>query len=342
MEFRERSLCAARVGSVGAPLTVRDATEHGLAAAPPFGDPQGVAPWAEAVRVACRPPRWRRPTVVASLPGKVVDTIPLRADARDARALDLAVARQATEHLPYPVTDAVADYLLPALPAGEEPHGGDRHVILVACRRQVVEFALDVLERAGLEPIALEIPATALARVQPALPAVADGGRLVVHVADESTTLALVGSGDVLLSRIISWGTGALVQRVADSLAMPAADAARLLGSTEVRQSLAAEEGAANGRVGRTVVSLISPLLDDLLVEVDKVWAYCASQFRPHQPRSVLVTGGGHLLALVAHHLREQLPQPVSMPEGDAAGLLGPMAVAAGLAMRGRSCLAAN
>lgn len=277
--------------------------------------------------------------MVASLPGQVVDTVPLRADARDEHALDLAVARQAADHLRYPVADAVADYLLPAR---DEPHGGERQVILVACRRQMVEFALDVLERAGLEPVALEVPATALARAQQALPSSLEGGKLAVHVSDASTTLALVDGGSVLLSRIISWGTTALVRRVAGALAMPAGDAAHLLGTPEVCAAIGGETNASGGRVGRTVASLISSSLDDLLVEVDKVWAYCANQFRMNQPRGVLVTGGGGLLPLVARHLREQLPQPVNAPEAGEAGGVGSLAVAAGLALRGRSCPPVN
>lgn len=292
VELGEHHLSAARLAGPRDRPTLAGSFTTSLEGAPAFGEPQGAAAWTEALRCARRAIPGRARDAVLSLPASQVDSFPLRLESQDGTAFIAELAAQAAERLPYPVGEAVVD----CLDCGGAA-GSGRRVILVAARAPVVRFALECARRAGFEPRAIEVAATALARLHRAGGADAAGGALVVHAGDEGTTIACVRDGAVQVTRSIPWGTAAIVTQLESALRIPRATAVRVL--SEYRPSAAA------GRTDRILTTLLTPVLEELAAEVEKVWTYARAEFRGRGPERILLAGGASGIPSIGHYLSQ-------------------------------------
>jgi Tfp pilus assembly PilM family ATPase len=247
----------------------------------------------------------------------------------------------------------VVDYLTVDEP---ENGSGPHRVILVAARRTQVDFALELLDRVGLHPLALELPVTALARIHRETCQGADStGSLVVSPGDTTTSMAFVHHGRTLVTRVIPWGLSSATDVLRNALNVPHREALSLLSLYHH-----SAEGSAGGttpedRVKRVVTGLMTPLLEELSSEVTRVWTYAHAEFRNHPPGDISLAGGAAMIPAIAPFLAGRLDRPVSLLDptrryrwwelkpGVENGI-SPVyfAVAAGLAMRTEPCPATN
>ena len=109
---------------------------------------------------------------------------------------ETAVRFQAAEAMPMPLDDAVVDYSVVGEHAAEDGSPRER-VVVVAARRPMISSYVDVVRRAGLKPLGIDLDAFAMVRMLPEAPDPDGPARVCVHLGGLANLA--VAKGDVCL-----------------------------------------------------------------------------------------------------------------------------------------------
>lgn len=225
-----------------------------------------------------------------------------------------ALPFEAQRYLPFNIKDVVIDgvTLGPA-------DGGKSWVLIVACKKELIERRLDWAKRAGVELAAIDVDALALVNAWlETTPEVGTGTRAVIDIGHQLTNLAIFKGRIPYLVRDIPWGAEKFLRGVAEQL------------STEpeaLRERLSAPEPPPELLAAAKVSS------EALVTELQLSFDYFENRFG-QSPEEILVTGGASRLGALLAGLKSHLTQGVT-PWAPVKGLSGEFAVAYGLALRG-------
>jgi type IV pilus assembly protein PilM len=258
--------------------------------------------------------------------------VPINAGA----GLQRLVQQEAAARLPYPLAEAEIRFL----EAADVRHGEHtlREIILFAAHRPRIEAALQVIERAGLRPVAVEVEPHALLRAYALQLRRAEDGQqrlLLVNVGYAKTTVLIAAGESPLFIKYIDVGGRQMDEAVARHLDMALSDAAALRRHNGDRRS-----DQQDPEIARGVSDAVRPVRERLLNELSLCARYHGVTFRG-QPLTRAVLGGGEATAALADavsgklELRCQLSDPLRrfLP-ADQPGRRGQWDVAAGLALR--------
>ncbi len=251
---------------------------------------------------------------------------------------DLArvVCNEAAGRLPYDASEAEIRFL-----ETDNVRQGDsirREVIVLACRRQVVERTVALAERTGLSPVALDAQPNALLRCYARqYRRDADQQRRVMYVSfGAGSTLAVIARGSQpMFVKFIDVGGQHLDTALARHLDMSTADAAALRRHHGDRRA-----DQRDPEVSRGIMESVRPVLDRLGNELSMCLRYYSVTFRG-QPLDGAVLGGGEASPSLAEWLSTRLDLPCEVGDPlrafECPRVLGRAAqwdVAAGLALR--------
>ncbi|MCK4411934.1 MAG: pilus assembly protein PilM [Candidatus Eisenbacteria sp.] len=246
--------------------------------------------------------------VVAALASPAVDVFPVTIDPQASAPRDLQVVRRAEEHLNYPLTEAVLDYAV--LPEEIRRPGKENAAVLVfAAPRSLIDEWLGRLSAAGLQLDRLLTPACAMASyVGDQTP----GQRfLLIAVAEQATSVAVLQSQHVLLERILPWGLGRLEQRLAEELELPVDQCRTLLTgampSDEEAGDADEEIDATRPPVEGAVQEILGPALHELVQEAGSCLGYCDAFLQSVPAAGLIVTGSIATLPPLQRILEEGL-----------------------------------
>ena len=224
-----------------------------------------------------------------------------------------ALPYEAQRHLPFSIQDVVVDgAVLGAADAGKQ------WVLIVACKKELIERRLDWVRRAGLDVAMIDVDTLAVANGF-----LANGGRhsdgtkALINVGAQLTNLVMFRADVPYLVRDIPWGGDKLVRGIADQEARDPAAVAKALA-----------EGTADEQLGALFRQAVEPLVTELELSFD----YFENRFG-QPPDTVLVSGGIGQSAAFQAALKSHLAQSV-VPWTPATGLSSQFAVAYGLALR--------
>jgi type IV pilus assembly protein PilM len=204
---------------------------------------------------------------------RVIDLPPL--DEKDIRA---ALMMQAQERIPMPLDRAVMDFQTVGLV--DTPEGKRLRVIVVVTEREGVEALLDVLRRAGLKPAGIDLSIFAVIRALRVTPQ-ATGPVLYAQLGDLAN-IAISESGICRFTRQAPQGLAMLLERTAESLAIPVDQALELIQRTGGDHA-AADLDDSDQAVAKLVERTASELGSELRA---------AAEFYSHQFASEPVTVG--------------------------------------------------
>lgn len=253
--------------------------------------------------------------------------------------LELLVRQEVDGRLPFPLAEAEVRYL----EAGDvrQGDGTRREVIVLACHRRRLDQALQVIEDAGLRPVAVEVEPLALLRCytqQFRRGEDANQRLLLVHLGQAATLIVIAEGQDVLFVKYVELGGKHLDEAVARRLQLPLADAWALRRHNGDRRA-----DQQDPEIARSVAEAVRPVTDKLLSELALCLRYHSVTFRG-QPLRRVVLGGGEATpsladALAARlDLKTELGDPTRTLSGGALpGRKSQWDVAVGLAMRPRS-----
>ncbi len=248
--------------------------------------------------------------------------------------------------------ELVIDYLTIR---GQDEESRDKTALAAVANREQVLSYLDLLTRAGLEPLALDIGPAALRR----LAAFLDRDKkyptvLLINFGSAKSYLTVVSGERLIIDREMDLGAKSLVEHLGRALSMDEGQALEILkryGLKHKEDSLETLETAGHDReIIQSVVGILKPVFLEFADEVNKALIYTASETRGMSVDQVYLLGSLARFPGVDQYLEEMFSIPTkvldpltSFTDGSTSlrdpGQDAPvgLAVAAGLALRGFS-----
>jgi type IV pilus assembly protein PilM len=223
----------------------------------------------------------------------------------DEAELKGALQFQAQEYIPIPVEDAILDFQILEEFAGED---GARmmRVLIVAAQRDMVNVFVDVVQRAGLDPVLIDLsPFAALRPLVGVAPFLTDGreGEAVIDIGGGVTTIIVHEHGGARFVRILPMGGSDVSEALVSSLGIPPEDAE----SVKARVGLSPEGEQPSEGAAQIIEQRASAFIDEIRGSLD----YYQAQPSAARISRVVVTGGGARLPNLAPRLAASLHLPV-------------------------------
>jgi type IV pilus assembly protein PilM len=304
-----------------------------------FGQAELPSPDAvpETVSRVLRENQFHSKRVVTSVSGKAVIVRYLTMYKMSPEDLKNAIRYEADKYIPFDVEEVVLDCQPFPVEGSGDLAPNEMRVLLVACKRAVIDEQLRVLAGAGLHPEIVDVDVFALGNAFELAvrrgPEASGRTTALVDVGASKTSVNVVRAGTSLFTREIHAGGDAFTSAIANRLGLKPGEA----------ESLKQRPGAEQERVKAAV----TPAVDDLAAEVRLSFEYFENQFDLGIDE-VLLSGGASRLAGLAQDLGRIFDRPTTSwdPTGDlpiAAGSVdvdglrdhvSELAVAVGLAAR--------
>lgn len=294
------------------------------------------------LRQLCRQHGFKGCDVVTCLQPDVVRMLLLHYAVAAGQSDAQVIVQRMTERVEGELTDYVLDYM----PVRTDVREGQEHSALVALARRedVVEY-LELLRKAGLNVLALEIGPVAIRRlVTNAQDNSAEDNLLVITMGQSKTYMTVLSGRRLIFDREVDFGEFSLVERLCQELELSESDAHQLLDARGLRGQgeAAASSGCADDEVTTTVFEVLKPVFMELVADINKALIYTASETRGKSVKQVYLTGAVACWQGVADILNSLLDIPVSVLD-PMAGVQGGgdrdpdprLEVATGLALRG-------
>ncbi len=285
----------------------------------------------ELIRQVVRENHITTKSVVVGLPANKVFATVITTPKLEKSQLAKAIRYQAEQYIPMALSQVKLDWAI----IDESKDGKTLEVLLVAAQNTVVDKYVSIMEGAGLEILALEANpvATARALVPPGNSAVAtlDLGAL-------SSDIAIISNNTPRLMRSVSVGGTTLVRTVSQSLGLDESQAMQFTYKFGLTQS----------KLEGQVYKAVKPVLDNLILEIEKSIKFFNSRYPDVKLEKLVVTGAPAALPELGPYLANSTGMPVefgnawinvSYPanlQDKLMGISSEYAAAAGLAMRGQ------
>lgn len=268
--------------------------------------------------------------IVASLPTSTVFVTVIDIPTSSGNEQRRAIEFEAKKIIPIPLEDvAVSWNVIP--PADPKEKTDKQSILLTAVPNHVIANYLKVFQELKLDPIAIEVEATALAR---SLIGNDTSTVLIIDVGSKTATVNLIDRGYIYFSKNVNVGGEAITTSISQTLNV------NLERAEQFKKSLGLSGILENKNIPRS----IQPILNIIRTEVEQVLHL--AQSRGRQVEKIILTGGGAKLTGLDKYLSTNFNLPVTVGNPWARVLvpdkikpliteLGPaLAVCVGLAMR--------
>lgn len=232
--------------------------------------------------------------VVMGLPASKVFATVITTPKLDHAQLTKAIRYQAEQYIPMNINQVKLDHAV----IDQSPDGKNLEVLLIAAPNSVVEKYVSIAEKAGLEPLALEANAVAVARalVPPSNLAVA-----IVDLGSLDSDITIVWNNSPRLMRSVSVGGTTFVKSVAQNLGLDEVQAMQFTYKFGLTQS----------KLEGQVYKAIKPTLDNLVSELDKSVKFFVGRYPDVKLEKLVVTGAAAALPELGPYLANTMGMPV-------------------------------
>ena len=226
-----------------------------------------------------------------------------------------ALPFQTQEYLPIPVADAVLDFI--PLEEFTTPNGEPMmSVLVVAAQREMATHTLEVVARAGLKVLSMDLQALALVRaVYGADLTLETEPRALVNIGAGVTQVLLVQNGSVQFLRILAIGGNDFTDALAAGMSISTEQA-----ETYKRGIGVAIEGTPGGTEGDDLARrLLTQHADNLIEEIRGSIDYFVAQETDTTIRRLLISGNGARLPHLANRMGRALGaevEPIKIFDG--------------------------
>jgi len=260
----------------------------------------------------------------------------IRVPRGDAIDVERAVQQEAAGRIPFSIADAEIRYV----EAGDVRQGDDtlREVILFACPRDALHRQLNIVQRAGLNPVSVDVEPAALLRAYSQQFRRDDDQHqrvIYVRVGYSHTAVVIAAGQNPLFVKYIDVGGKQMDEVVAKQLRMGVAEAAALRRHNGDRRA-----DQQDPEISRSVASAVRPTVEKLAGELAMCVRYHSVTFRG-TPLERMVLAGGEANQILSELLAERLDLPCDLGDplrnhtsNGQHGRAGQWDVAAGLAVR--------
>ncbi len=197
--------------------------------------------------------------------------------------LDSGIRFEAERYIPYPIEDACFAYEV----INEDAGNNEMEVMIVAAQRQLIESHVQCLKLAGIQPLAVDVQPFALVRALGLTKTQHNKTMAVLDIGAGTSDLVIYRSGSPRFTRIIPIAGNRLTQAVANEFKKSLQEAEKL--KIKLGNPLTEEASTDEARVSKA----ISPVLDELIVEVRRSLDYYRLQQRGDEVDQIVICGGG-------------------------------------------------
>lgn len=243
-----------------------------------------------------------RPTaknVVASIPSFGVFVTPIEIPLLSSEETEKLLSLQARQYIPLPLEAVSLEWV--KLEEFDNQRGARfQRLLLTAIPRAIITSYQSIFKSVGLKLVGLEVESQALVR---SLVSRADAPVLILDIGAESTSLTVVENGVVRQIGQIDYGGVALTTAVARTLGISLWRAEEL----KRRRGLLSSQGEYD------LSSALTPFLDVIVRECDRVRKVHDETSRNHVER-LMVIGGGANLPGIGEYLSSQVGLALRFP----------------------------
>lgn len=246
---------------------------------------------ADALKTLFSTAKIRNTKVVVALPESSVFTRFLEFPGVKEEELDNAVFYQAKEFIPMPIDDVQMSYV----PIGFNKEKNAPKVLLVAAPRKIIDIFLNVVDKAGLEPLAIETESVALGR---AMYRSAKMKHMVMLDFGSSTTdMSVLLDEQLVFSQSIAIGSDSLTQAIVNKFNFEYQQA------EEYKRNYGVVESVLEGKIYQT----LKPIVDAVITEVNRGIEFYKNKTLAPAPKNILLNGDGALLPGLAEYISKSM-----------------------------------
>ncbi len=223
----------------------------------------------------------RTKNVVIGIPSNKMFTTVVDFQNLPDKELQKAILYEADQFIPTAIEDSKIDWQV----IGPSPVDSAKvEVLLASATRNYAEKRLDLIESIGLNVIAMEPDAFALAR------SLTDAGSsdavMILDMGANSTDLEISSAGALRLSRSISIGGETLVKSASQNLSVDEKQAMQFV----------YKFGLTQGKLEDQVYNSLTSTIDNLISEVEKSVKFFSSRYNKQPVSKIIVTGRASIL----------------------------------------------
>ena len=260
----------------------------------------------------------REVTVGIAGPTVVAREVPL--PSMSERQLRKSIQWEARNYISFPVEDSIVEFEVLDRPSNSAT--GQMRVMLVAAPRDMVSSQVETVELAGLEPLGVEIqPFAAMRGLLATDREEQENGdtTALLGIGASYTEITIIKERQFVLTRTIPIAGNAFTEAVKNALDV-GEDEANQLKENAMQLVLSEEERATLDPAAQQASRAIEPLLDELIREVRRSFAY--HDYQQQSPEAgtgefgvnqVLLNGGSAKLARIEDYFQAQLGVPVEL-----------------------------
>ncbi len=224
--------------------------------------------------------------VVLSVPSRNLSIFPVRFQVDESGSLEEAMLAESEKLLPFPLDEAVIDY--PSLVSGIDGDTKGHKALMVAIRREDLKRYMDLLEETGLHIEAFDFSGAALMRLHASLYGMSSDPAILGHIGDSKSLLVVATKESIAIQRDLLWGSDVLLREFLATLDISNdRDKAKAMLkrhglSFENHDVTKLEEEEDQEAIGadRTVYQIITPHIDEFLLEMEKAVGYVRAEER--------------------------------------------------------------
>ena len=250
--------------------------------------------------------------VVSRMPPSLVTIIPIKISQRENETEEGAILRESKEYIPYPVDEAVIDFL----PIGSVGEEGDKakKILLIFTKRSDVINHLEMLKNVGLKVTAVDIGPNAINRAIKRFKEPQEKHILVINIGDVNSFSTILWDDMILIDRKMGWGENDIIEKLVSNLDIDIDEARKVLYRHGIDWSSAprvtVDESTwtiPDNDIPSNIYEIIAPALGGLNKEVEKILIYCTSEMKGAMIDSIYLMGRGGFLKHLGMYLQKTL-----------------------------------
>ena len=228
--------------------------------------------------------------VVTALPEEQVSShiveMPMMSDSE----VEQALKWQVEQYIPIPVEKAVWSHQV----IRRDLASGGMEVLLVAVAKNLVNMIVAVVEKAGLEVVAVdtELGATVRCEIDSKFPL-----SIILDIGSKTTDLGIVRESQLVFSRTVPTAGEAFIRSIETGLGLDKGQARQYLGSY----------GFSADKLGGKLVEVARPVLAVIATEIKKTSDFYVSKHPGENIRMVVLSGGMAVVPEIAPALSSML-----------------------------------
>jgi type IV pilus assembly protein PilM len=263
-------------------------TPHGVINSP---DADHQKQLANALKELYKSSNIKNKNAVLAIPESAVFTRFLEFPGIKEEEIKSAVFYEAKQYIPIPVEEVQMSFIKIGFNSDKNAH----RILLVAAPKKVVNIYLNVAEKAGLTPVAIETESIAMGRAM--YRATNYKHTVMLDFGSETTDMSVMNDGYLVFSQSISIGSDALTQAIVNQFNFEYVQA------EEYKRNYGLDPNALEGKVANA----LKPIVDSILTEVRRGVEFYKSKTLLAAPDKYLLNGDGALLPRLSAYISSNL-----------------------------------